>query len=108
MPRISSILPQQFRARSQPAATTAAARDGISPRSAFISRSSDISSPSNPMRRRMMLPMIVGDRLHGKSLRSEEHTSALQSLLRHSYAVFCLKKKNTQENTAILECPHHI
>src|SRR3546814_8782744 len=26
--------------------------------------------------------------------RSEEHTSELQSLLRHSYAVFCLKKKN--------------
>src|SRR3546814_9734830 len=25
--------------------------------------------------------------------RSEEHTSELQSLLRHSYAVFCLKKK---------------
>src|SRR3546814_4689326 len=26
-------------------------------------------------------------------LRSEEHTSALQSLMRNSYAVFCLKKK---------------
>src|SRR3546814_7894445 len=26
--------------------------------------------------------------------RSEEHTSELQSLMRHSYAVFCLKKKN--------------
>src|SRR3546814_3731902 len=25
--------------------------------------------------------------------RSEEHTSELQSLMRHSYAVFCLKKK---------------
>src|SRR3546814_2414268 len=27
-------------------------------------------------------------------LRSEEHTSELQSLMRSSYAVFCLKKKN--------------
>src|SRR3546814_4693821 len=27
-------------------------------------------------------------------IRSEEHTSELQSLMRHSYAVFCLKKKN--------------
>src|SRR3546814_9410585 len=27
--------------------------------------------------------------------RSEEHTSYLQSLMRNSYAVFCLKKKNT-------------
>src|SRR3546814_3659172 len=30
-----------------------------------------------------------------KSIRSEEHTSELQSLMRISYAVFCLKKKNT-------------
>src|SRR3546814_3044820 len=29
------------------------------------------------------------------ALRSEEHTSELQSLMRNSYAVFCLKKKNT-------------
>src|SRR3546814_4342157 len=30
--------------------------------------------------------------------RSEEHTSELQSLMRISYAVFCLKKKNTNRN----------
>src|SRR3546814_5485295 len=30
--------------------------------------------------------------------RSEEHTSELQSLMRISYAVFCLKKKNPQRN----------
>src|SRR3546814_4696484 len=29
----------------------------------------------------------------GRGPRSEEHTSELQSLMRHSYAVFCLKKK---------------
>src|SRR3546814_4669754 len=32
----------------------------------------------------------------GSGSRSEEHTSELQSLMRISYAVFCLKKKNTQ------------
>src|SRR3546814_3459651 len=32
----------------------------------------------------------------GTSGRSEEHTSELQSLMRISYAVFCLKKKNTK------------
>src|SRR3546814_6723020 len=32
--------------------------------------------------------------------RSEEHTSELQSLMRISYAVFCLKKKNTNTKTA--------
>src|SRR3546814_8214967 len=30
--------------------------------------------------------------------RSEEHTSELQSLMRISYAVFCLKKKNIQQS----------
>src|SRR3546814_7435441 len=37
----------------------------------------------------------------GKILRSEEHTSEVQSLMRISSAVFCLKKKNTkhQSNT---------
>src|SRR3546814_3646074 len=40
------------------------------------------------------------------ALRSEEHTSELQSLMRISYAVFCLKKKkdinyHTQQNTLI-------
>src|SRR3546814_10198992 len=32
-------------------------------------------------------------------VRSEEHTSELQSLMRISYAVFCLKKKKTKHNT---------
>src|SRR3546814_1609095 len=32
-----------------------------------------------------------------RSLRSEEHTSELQSLMRISYAVFCLKKKKKQK-----------
>src|SRR3546814_7066646 len=32
--------------------------------------------------------------------RSEEHTSELQSLMRISYAVFCLKKKKKQHNTS--------
>src|SRR3546814_9114192 len=31
--------------------------------------------------------------------RSEEHTSELQSLMRISYAVFCLKKKNTKNTS---------
>src|SRR3546814_18157164 len=33
----------------------------------------------------------------GKLFRSEEHTSELQSLMRISYAVFCLKKKKTTQ-----------
>src|SRR3546814_2197908 len=33
------------------------------------------------------------------AVRSEEHTSELQSLMRISYAVFCLQKKKTRNNT---------
>src|SRR3546814_1314909 len=36
----------------------------------------------------------------GAGGRSEEHTSELQSLMRISYAVFCLKKKNTSLKTS--------
>src|SRR3546814_1021073 len=35
----------------------------------------------------------------GNRIRSEEHTSELQSLMRISYAVFCLKKKTNKQNT---------
>src|SRR3546814_3127244 len=35
-------------------------------------------------------------RRYRKPVRSEEHTSELQSLMRISYAVFCLKKKTKQ------------
>src|SRR3546814_6334730 len=36
--------------------------------------------------------------LHSTVPRSEEHTSELQSLMRISYAVFCLKKKNKNKH----------
>src|SRR3546814_2648513 len=53
-------------------AALAAARDGTSWRPAFAI---------------VLLSFLYG-------VRSEEHTSELQSLMRISYAVFCLKKKN--------------
>src|SRR3546814_10425854 len=39
----------------------------------------------------------ISERLRG-DVRSEEHTSELQSLMRISYAVFCLKKKKPKMN----------
>src|SRR3546814_1818981 len=45
-------------------------------------------------------PKATGDR-------SEEHTSELQSLMRNSYAVFCLKKKK-KNNHDIYTPPQHI
>src|SRR3546814_1538404 len=40
----------------------------------------------------------VGQSWTSGSRRSEEHTSELQSLMRISYAVFCLKKKKTKKH----------
>src|SRR3546814_9780880 len=40
--------------------------------------------------------------------RSEEHTSELQSLMRISYAVFCLKKKKNYINTTLPQNTTHI
>src|SRR3546814_5974144 len=49
----------------------------------------------------------MGHLKHMPDLRSEEHTSELQSLMRKSYAVFCLKKKTivTQISDAVAT-PH--
>src|SRR3546814_1555475 len=41
------------------------------------------------------LTVLSAERFQPKASRSEEHTSELQSLMRISYAVFCLKKKKT-------------
>src|SRR3546814_3734549 len=51
-------------------------------RAAALGRGSDAGACRNPAKRAPK-----------KHVRSEEHTSELQSLMRISYAVFCLKKK---------------
>src|SRR3546814_1426763 len=60
--------------------------------------------PRDPVRRRRRSAAPEVRRLvdllrHRPRLRSEEHTSELQSLMRISYAVFCLKKKNIYIDT---------
>src|SRR3546814_3989864 len=45
---------------------------------------------------------------HQMLLRSEEHTSELQSLMRISYAVFCLKKKKKKQSINMLTHSHNI
>src|SRR3546814_9482787 len=53
-------------------------------------------SPSSPTRREFT---ACGTRRRdSRPVRSEEHTSELQSLMRISYAVFCLKKKKQQNH----------
>src|SRR3546814_3330647 len=51
----------------------------------------------------VLRPACTGDEIvdRRKDVRSEEHTSELQSLMRISYAVFCLKKKTTIQRSVI-------
>src|SRR3546814_6885553 len=52
--------------------------------------------PATSMRGPSVSPALIA--LRRATSRSEEHTSELQSLMRISYAVFCLKKKKKQTN----------
>src|SRR3546814_6330589 len=47
-----------------------------------------------------------GQREPHREIRSEEHTSELQSLMRISYAVFCLKKKKQTQKTNVNTTQH--
>src|SRR3546814_1039673 len=47
------------------------------------------------------LHVVEPDMVGAAGVRSEEHTSELQSLMRISYAVFCLKKKKSQHSVFI-------
>src|SRR3546814_10458346 len=67
-------------------------RDKIASLHAAILGCAAASMPAPQCRR-----FISGDATARSASRSEEHTSELQSLMRISYAVFCLKKK--QNNT---------
>src|SRR3546814_1427190 len=62
----------------------------------------DCSSSANAVRRLGGSSRITGRWANAPSVdssgaRSEEHTSELQSLMRNSYAVFCLKKKTLHQ-----------
>src|SRR3546814_3520019 len=50
---------------------------------------------------RLALPEDAADKAHPRFSRSEEHTSELQSLMRNSYAVFCLQKKKKNNTTTL-------
>src|SRR3546814_9760201 len=79
---------------------------------AELQRRPDLQDLLGPMNRESVRLRRKGDLVHGglsrvlvrgstpvhpDDYRSEEHTSELQSLMRISYAVFCLKKKNSRQ-----------
>src|SRR3546814_6395761 len=50
----------------------------------------------------------LADKLRGGEVRSEEHTSELQSLMRTSYAVFCLQIKTKNQKKKTMNTYTHI
>src|SRR3546814_4556638 len=75
------------------AAVSAAAPDEASDKAAVLDTYADIAHAAfeDALTEARRLKTAVD------GLRSEEHTSELQSLMRRSYAVFCLKKKKTKK-----------
>src|SRR3546814_17621248 len=84
--------------------------DTLFPDTTLFRSARDVDQARQPHRRRLRAPGAVGGirraqvraaparaerDVEGGGGRSEEHTSELQSLMRNSYAVFCLKKKTT-------------
>src|SRR3546814_9163853 len=62
----------------------------------FIDKDSSVNEHIEQMRLSATKALMTRrDTIIVCSVRSEEHTSELQSLMRISYAVFCLKKKKT-------------
>src|SRR3546814_3778333 len=74
-------------------------------------RSSEVCLSPSPMLAGRCQRIVSGQ----AAGRSEEHTSELQSLMRISYAVFCLQKKNIKHKRIIIDtqkltvyCIHHV
>src|SRR3546814_10635705 len=62
-----------------------------------------INAPGDPVIAVSVAAAAIAGEIHARvGARSEEHTSELQSLMRNSYAVFCLKKKKIKTTTNIL------
>src|SRR3546814_4997477 len=88
--RTDTLFPYTTRFRSPaicPSSTTLFGRDG------FLL---GVGTVRHPKLARRALAQLLRGHVHRflEDARSEEHTSELQSLMRISYAVFCLKKKN--------------
>src|SRR3546814_3973573 len=78
----------------------------IRPMTAAVARIAP-AADSDQIARQQSTPVIFGHQVHHSKPaglaagRSEEHTSELQSLMRISYAVFCLKKKKNKNTNKI-------
>src|SRR3546814_7275504 len=98
MPQSTAATKQTLSARSAVSGVRPGSRSLRSPKSAVASR----ARPAERRRRECAAGIEeaggeVGQRIRRARGRSEEHTSELQSLMRISSAVFCLKQKKKQQ-----------
>src|SRR3546814_4703583 len=100
--RTDTLFPYTTLFRS-PRWRSAAARSILAPCPQWISM-------ARPSGRNLQHERSGGGRLDpvGRAQRSEEHTSELQSLMRISYAVFCLKKKKNNTNRKSYNLKSHV
>src|SRR3546814_10856687 len=82
-----------FRSWLRPGTAATVSRTLRSRRHALDDSGADGTADWRPEHRRRARSAPAQVRYHAAQHRSEEHTSELQSLMRISYAVFCLKKK---------------
>src|SRR3546814_7501987 len=71
-----------------------------------VAASATTISISSPKRGWYRPEPLKEETVGGVVTRSEEHTSELQSLMRISYAVFCLTKKNKHLNIPVVQQTH--
>src|SRR3546814_6324670 len=79
-------------------AASFASRSGVTARAADNNVANRLRSSIRSCRQRTRSTSCNSTLTLRPTSRSEEHTSELQSLMRISYAVFCLKKKNNHKN----------
>src|SRR3546814_7793585 len=101
------LIPASVRGRAQPKRREAggdiaggqivAAFAGIAPFQKVVGQEGDMGAEGIRSEGRLRPLLGNGRGRKEKSRRSEEHTSELQSLMRISYAVFCLKKKKKEK-----------
>src|SRR3546814_2922931 len=97
MPNTGRTMPRAMSMRS--ATTAEAVGPAPAPRPSYIMLSTKSQSATTALNTPETL--AIGSTLATMQGRSEEHTSELQSLMRISYAAFCLQKKRDDANPFI-------
>src|SRR3546814_2902094 len=109
--RTDTLFPYTTLFRSRPRRTRLFVPEGRPARHAYGAGGRKRRRLAQPRRRRRnrrrALPLWRRAPVAPRRARSEEHTSELQSLMRISYAVFCLKKKKTNKTNST-KTPQHV